>query len=136
MNHKISKELAIHRIEQAKEDFAAGELLYSQKFYKSANNRAYYSIFHSIKAVLALEPIDFKRHKDVLAHFNKNYINTEVFPKDMGRKIVNASIIREDSDYDDEFVVDANKTKEQLGVAKELIKLVEEYVEKEDSSSL
>lgn len=128
MNAKISKELAKHRIEQAKEDLEAGNLLYDKGFYKSANNRAYYSIFHSIKAVLALEPVDFKRHKDVLAYFNKNYISKEIFPKAMGRKIQNASSIREDSDYDDEFIVDAEKTKEQLKTAEELIKLVEEYV--------
>lgn len=87
MVQKISKELAKHRLEQAKEDLEAGKLLYDKNFYKSANNRAYYSIFHSIKAVLALEPIDFKRHKDVLAYFNKNYINKEIFPRMMGRKI-------------------------------------------------
>ena len=128
MNQKVSKELANHRLEQAKEDLDAGYLLYEKEFFKSANNRAYYSIFHSIKAVLALEPIDFKSHKNVLAYFNKNYINTEIFPKSMGRKIINASTIREDSDYDDEFVVNSNKTKEQLEVAKELIELVEKYL--------
>ncbi len=128
MKNKISKELANHRVEQAKEDFQAGVLLYEKNFYKSANNRAYYSIFHSIKAVLSLEPIDFKRHKDVIAYFNKNYINTEIFPKSMGRRIQNASTIREDSDYDDEFVVNADKTKEQLDTAEELIKLVENYI--------
>ncbi len=129
MKNKISKELANHRVEQAKEDFQAGVLLYEKNFYKSANNRAYYSIFHSIKAVLSLEPIDFKRHKDVIAYFNKNYINTEIFPKSMGRRIQNASTIREDSDYDDEFVVNADKTKEQLDTAEELIKLVENYID-------
>ena len=82
MVQKISKELAKHRLEQAKEDLEAGKLLYDKNFYKSANNRAYYSIFHSIKAVLALEPIDFKRHKDVLAYFNKNYINKETINDD------------------------------------------------------
>lgn len=94
MSPKISKELSKHRIEQAKEDLVASEMLYNGKLYKSANNRAYYSIFHSIKAVLALEPIDFKRHKDVIAYFNKNYIHPETFPKNMGRKIVEASKIR------------------------------------------
>ena len=125
MVQKISKELAKHRLEQAKEDLEAGKLLYDKNFYKSAN----YSIFHSIKAVLALEPIDFKRHKDVLAYFNKNYINKEIFPRMMGRKIQNASAIREDSDYDDEFIVDADKTNEQLKTAEELIELVDKYID-------
>lgn len=130
MSPKISKELAFHRLEQAIEDLGAGKLLYSQKYYKSANNRAYYSIFHSIKAVLALEPVDFKKHKDIIAYFNKNYINTELFPKEMGRKIVKASKIREDSDYDDEFIVNDEKTLEQLQTAEELIKLIEEYIKR------
>ena len=103
--------------------------MYDLKLYKSANNRAYYSIFHSIKSVLALEPIDFKRHKDVQAYFNKNYINTEIFPKTMGRRISEASKMREDSDYDDEFIVNSEKTKKQIETADELIKLIEKYIE-------
>ena len=43
MSPKISKELSKHRIEQAKEDLVASEMLYNGKLYKSANNRAYYS---------------------------------------------------------------------------------------------
>lgn len=128
MSPKISRELVKHRLEQAKEDLVASRALYDLQLYKSANNRAYYSIFHSIKAVFALEPIDFKRHKDVLAYFNKNHVHTELFPKTIGRRIMRASKIREDSDYDDEFVVKAEDTLAQIQTAEELMKLVEEYV--------
>ena len=128
MSPKISKELAKHRLEQAKEDLKACKALYDLKLYKAANNRAYYSIFHSIKAVLALEPIDFKRHKDIIAYFNKNYINKEVFSKKLGHKIAEASSIREDSDYDDDFIVKPEESLEQLKTAEELLKLVEEYL--------
>lgn len=130
MSPKISKELSNHRLEQAKENLEEAELLYNASKFKGANNRAYYSIFHCIKSVLALEPIDFKRHKDVLAYFNKNYVRTEIFSRSIGHKIVEASSIREDSDYDDEFVVDKEKTQQQIETAKELIKLVEEYINK------
>lgn len=105
MSPRISKELVKHRLEQEKEDLMACKAVYDLKLYKSSNNRAYYSIFHSIKAVFALEPIDFKRHKDVIAYFNKNYVHTEIFPRSIVRRIADASKIREDSDYDDEFVV-------------------------------
>ena len=128
MSQKISKELVKHRLEQAKEDLKASKALYDLKLYKSSNNRAYYSIFHSIKAILALEPIDFKKHKDVVGYFNKNYVHTEIFPRNMGRKITRASKIREDSDYDDEFVVKPEDTLEQIQTAEELIKLTEEYI--------
>lgn len=128
MSPKISKELSNHRLEQAKENLEEAELLYNASKFKGANNRAYYSIFHSIKAVLALEPIDFKRHKDVLAYFNKNYVHLNIFPRSIGHKIVEASAIREDSDYDDEFTVDEEKTFKQIQTAKELIDLVEKYI--------
>ena len=128
MSPKVSNELAKHRLEQAKENYEEAEILYKANKFKGANNRAYYCIFHSIKAVLALEPIDFKRHKDVIGYFNKNYVNTEVFPKDIGKRIVKSSKVREDSDYDDEYSVDSEKTMIQIETAKDLIELVEKYL--------
>lgn len=129
MSPKISKELSRHRLEQAKEDLKAAELLYKSKWYKSANNRAYYSIFHAIKSVLALEPVDFKKHKDVLAYFNKNYVNTEIFSRNLGKRVVESSKVREDSDYDDEYVAKPEATESQIETAEELIYLVEKYIE-------
>ncbi len=128
MNSKISKELVIHRLEQAKNELSDAKLLYKNKSYLSANNRAYYSIFHTIRAVLALEPIDFKKHKDVLAYFNKNYVNAEEFPRTMGKRIAQANRIREDSDYDDEYVARPEATEAQIQTAEELIKLADEYI--------
>ena len=103
-------------------------MLFEGELYKPANNRAYYSIFHSIRSVLSIEPIDFKKHKDVIAYFNKNYVNTEIFPKTIGRKISKANQIREDSDYDDKFVADRIQTELQIQTAEELLQLVENYI--------
>lgn len=33
-----------------------------------------------------IEPIAFKKHKDTLGYFNKNYVNKEIFPREIGRK--------------------------------------------------
>lgn len=130
MSPKISKELSLHRLEQAKEDLEASKVLYKARYYKSANSRAYYSVFHSIRCVLSLEPIDFKRHKDVIAYFNQHYIKAEIFPKKLGHKISVAQTTREDSDYDDEYVVSREKTQAQIETAKELLSLIEKYIEK------
>ena len=85
-----------------------------------------------ISAVLALEPIDFKRHKDVIGYFNKNYVYPEIFPRKMGSKIADASSVREDSDYDDEYIVKPEDTLKQIETAKELLKLVEAYIAKKE----
>ena len=120
---------ANYRLERAKQDLSDAEFSYKNNRFLNANNRAYYSIFHAIRAVLALEKKDFKRHKDVLAYFNQYYIKTEIFPKMISKKISEASKVREDSDYDDEFEPSAEETKFQIETARELINLVEKYLE-------
>lgn len=117
-----------YRLERAKEDLRDAKLLYDNNSFLAANNRAYYAIFHAIRAVLALERVDFKRHKDVIGYFNHHYVKTEIFPKIISKKISQASKIREDSDYDDEFVPDAEKTYIQIETAQEVIELVEKYI--------
>lgn len=125
---KTAIEFAKYRLVKAKETLKSAKLLYDNNDLTGANNRAYYSIFYAIRAVLALERVDFKRHKDVIAYFNKNYIKTEIFPRKTGSKIAQAQTIREDSDYDDEYSPSSEKTIQQIDTAKELIDMVEKYL--------
>ena len=46
----------------------------------------------------------------------------------ISRKISQANKIREDSDYDDEFLPTDEETKLQIETARELISLVEKYL--------
>ena len=128
MEKRTSIEFAKYRLERAKEEYETAQLLYKENKLLAANNRAYYSIFYSIRAVLAMEKIDFNKHKDVLAYFNKNYVKTEIFPRQIGRRIVLASKIREDSDYDDEYEPSSEATYSQIETSRELIVLVEKYL--------
>ena len=88
-NEKIGtrKDLVSYRIETAKSDLKSAKILLNAGEYKGANNRAYYAIFHAINAVHALDGRAFKRHKDAIANFNKDYVKTEIFPREVGRKI-------------------------------------------------
>ena len=70
----------------------------------------------------------YKRHKDALANFNKNYIKTEVFPKTLGRKIAEAEEIRHASDYDDFYIATREEAEEQILTAEELIDCIEKFV--------
>ena len=72
------KDLALHRMDVAKEDLETAESNYSGNHLRAANNRAYYAIYHAITAVLAIESVAFKKHKDTIAHFNKFYVKTTV----------------------------------------------------------
>ncbi len=121
------KDVANHRLQVAKEDLNAARVLLEAESYRGANNRAYYAIFHAISAVLALEGIAFKRHKDILAYFNKNYVAAEIFPREMGRKIVKAEEVRHASDYDTFYIASKEDTIYQVETADELIQLVSDF---------
>lgn len=111
MEYETIEAFAKYRIEKAEETLKSAKLLYDNNDFTGANNRAYYAIFYAIRAVLALEEIDFKRHKDVIAYFNQHYINKEIFPKKIGKKIAQAQRVREDSDYDDKYEPSKEKTR-------------------------
>jgi uncharacterized protein (UPF0332 family) len=117
-----------HRLEIANEDLETAKLTFEAGQYRAANNRAYYSIFHTICAVLAKEDIAFKKHKDVLGYFNKNYIKTEIFPKEIGRKIINAEEIRHASDYDTFYIASKDVTAKQIETAEQIYNLASVYL--------
>ena len=66
-----AKELALHRINVAKDDLEAAEMSFNSGYYRSSNNRAYYAIFRAISACLALKFKAYKQHSQVIGNFNK-----------------------------------------------------------------
>ena len=83
------KDLVLYRIETSKSDIRAAEILLAAKEFRGANNRAYYGIYHAISAVHALDGNAYKRHKDALANFNKNYVKRRFFRESLERKLLN-----------------------------------------------
>lgn len=120
-------DLIEHRFRIAREDLDTAYFLFNAEQYRGANNRAYYSIYHTIDAILSVEEIAFKRHKDTLAYFNKQYIATEIFPREMGRKNIKAEEIRHASDYDTFYIASREITLQQIETAERLFYLAKEY---------
>ncbi|MBE6005532.1 MAG: HEPN domain-containing protein [Lachnospiraceae bacterium] len=122
------EDLAKYRLDTAKTDLKSAKLLLENEDYKGANNRAYYAIYHAVSAVHALDGKSYKRHKDALGNFNKDYVRTEVFPKDMGRKIAKAEEIRHASDYDDFYIASKEETVRQIETAEDVVDQIAKYI--------
>ena len=122
------KDLARYKLERAREELDTAELLFDNERLKAANNRAYYSIYYSLTAVLCLEPIAFKKHKDTIGYFNKNYVHTDRFPREIGRNISKAAKIRHASDYDEFYIASKEEAERQIQTAKELADLVDKFI--------
>ena len=120
--------LAKQRMEKSEEMLTDAEKLLESGSYKSCNNRAYYSIFHAIRAVLALDGVEFKRHSGNIQYFQREYIKTGIFSSDDSDIIMSASEIRNSSDYDDFYVVSKATTEELVKEARVFIKKVKDYL--------
>lgn len=121
-------DLAKYKLERAREELDTAKLLFENEKLKAANNRAYYSIYYSLTAVLCLEPIAFKRHKDTIGYFNKNYVHTGLFPGEIGRNISKAAKVRHASDYDEFYIASKEEAEKQIQTAKILAELVDKYI--------
>ena len=122
MNERQS-DLSKYRIQEAKDSLRVAERCLSDGFYKDSINRSYYAAFYCIKAVLALGTVDFKRHKDVMAYFNKEYVATGIFQRELGRKQ-----LREKSDYDDFYIASKAQAEDQYNTAKYTLEQIEKYL--------
>ena len=127
MDHR-QEELSRYRIQEAKNSLKVAEHCLKEDLYKASINRSYYAAFYAIKAVLALGTIDFKRHKDVVAYFNKEYVATNVFPRELGKRLGMLKQLREKSDYDDFYIASRDQAEGQYHTAKYTIEKVEEYL--------
>lgn len=127
MDHR-QEELSRYRIQEAKNSLKVAEHCLKEGLYKDSINRSYYVAFYAIKAVLALGTIDFKRHKDVVAYFNKEYVATNVFPRELGKRLGMLKQLREKSDYDDFYIASKDQAEGQYHTAKYTIEKVEEYL--------
>lgn len=128
-NAGTRKDMVRHRLQIAGEDLETARLLFRERQYRAANNRAYYAIYHAVASVLSMYGVAFKRHRDTLGYFNKNYVATEIFPKELGHRVVKAEEIRHNSDYDPFYIASRDVTAQQIETAEKLLGLVSEYYE-------
>lgn len=124
------KDLCRYRLEKARKCLESAKLLMQSGDYCSAANRSYYSIFHCIRSLLALEGIDFSKHSGVMAYFQKNYVKTEIFGKDYSLILTEAFEVRSESDYDDYYMISKEEVEEQIQNADIFMNGIMEYLNK------
>ena len=126
----VQKDYAKYRLDKSKEDLEAAHLLFDNGNYRIANNRAYYSIFHGLRAVLVFDNFDSGKHSGIIAEFRRKYIKSGIFPVEMSKMIGSAFTVRNASDYDDMFIASKEDTREQIANAESVYKLICAYIEK------
>ena len=105
MHSQKMKDLVRFRMEQALECLQSSQREADANSFKASVNRSYYCIFHTMRALLALDEIDSKKHTGIIAAFRRKYIKTKKLPLYFSDIAGKAFEIRADSDYQDFYVL-------------------------------
>ena len=114
-----------------KEDLASAHNTYDSGEFRTANNRAYYAVFHALRAVLALDSYDSKKHSGIISEFRLRYIKTKIFESSISDMIGDTFEIRNMSDYEDMYIVSKSATLIQIQNAEKVVNAVEKYLKDE-----
>lgn len=122
-------ELASHRLQQADESLEEARFLHKgQKSARSIINRAYYSMFYSILALLIYEPFSSSKHSGVISYFNRNYIKTGIFSERLGRGLNKAFDLRQRCDYLEQVNLTIEEVEPFLDLSGEFIDSIKQYL--------
>ncbi len=113
--------LAKERIGFAREILTLGD-------YKTVANRSYNADFSAMRAVLALDGYDSKKHSGVIAEFRRRYLKTEILPRDLSFTIDSLVEVRQGSDYDDFYLLSKEEITEQLERAEAFVAAIEAWL--------
>ena len=121
-------DLVQYRLDSAEEKLKSSKILLDNGQYNDSIGRSYYALFTAVRAVLALEGVDYAKHSGVISHFQREYIKTGVFDDKCSKYLQKAFQIRNACDYDDFYLVSKQDAEEQYEHAREMISIIREFL--------
>ncbi len=106
------KALSLYRLEQAQESLAASKVLLDQNLIRPSVNRSYYAMFYAVLALLAARKEETSKHSDAIALFDREFVKSGVFKKELSRWLHDAFDLRQRSDYSPQEVIGKDEAAE------------------------
>ncbi|MDD3436238.1 MAG: HEPN domain-containing protein [Candidatus Gastranaerophilales bacterium] len=95
---------------------------------QSAQNRLYYAIFYAVNALAKSKGFITSKHSQLLGWFNREYVKTEILPKEIAKIYVETYEFRQKSDYTFSFKPNAEKLKLSMNEAEVLINKIKKIL--------
>jgi uncharacterized protein (UPF0332 family) len=116
------------RLQQAQKALEAGQLLFEQDFYADSINRFYYSMFYAVLALLVTRQLGTSKHKGAIALFDREFVKTGIFSKQMSIGLHFAFEQRLEADYADLVDSSIDDARECYANAESFLRQVREYL--------
>ena len=121
-------DLAVARLDHAREDLDTAVLVCAAGDYRSAANRSYYAFFHAVRALAALDHVEMRKYSGYISEFRKRYTKTGIFGKHMSDILTDAFEVRNESDCGDFFVIAKADVEQQIRDARQFLNEIEKYL--------
>lgn len=119
--------LSSYRMQKAKDCLATAQSLVETDPATSLN-RSYYAVFHAMRAVMALDERDFKKHSALISYFRQTYIKPGLFPTSCSKTIEDLFRIRQKSDYEDFYLISKAEVEKQASNAALFMEAIAAYL--------
>ena len=121
-------DLARLRLDHAREALDTAVLVCDAGDHRTAANRSYYAIYHAVRALAAMDHVEMRKHSGYISEFRKRYTKTGIFDKRLSDILTDAFEVRNESDYDDFFVIAKEDVRQQIEDAKLFLTAIEAYL--------
>ena len=122
------KALIKYRLDQAEESLEAAKILLDKDLIRQCVNRAYYGMFYSVLALLAIGKKETSRHSGAISLFDKEFVKEGLFTKEFSRWLHEAFDLRQRSDYAPSFDLSREQAERTLQNAVMFVKGVKEVL--------
>ena len=122
------EDLLRYRMEQAHETLREAEILLSESALRGTISRAYYAMFYAVLALLATKQLGTSKHSGALALFDREFVKTGVFPRELSRSLHLAYDRRQTHDYGEMVRVHRSIAEETMGDAMTFVAAVESHL--------
>ena len=115
-------------VEKGRRTLRAAEEHLSKEDFDFASSKAYYAVFHLMQAALLTKEKTYSKHAGVISGFSEHFVKPGIFPAQFGEFIQKLRKDRELGDYGYQLSVDSEESIEDVRIAQEILRVIEEYL--------
>jgi len=128
MSDNSQQELIDYRLQQADDSVLEARTLAQVSLWRGAINRAYYAMFYATLALTVEKQQVISKHTGVIAFFDKEFIRTGIFPKELSRSLHFAFERRQNSDYGELLSENAEEVIQAIDESAKFVEKVKDYL--------
>jgi Uncharacterized conserved protein related to C-terminal domain of eukaryotic chaperone, SACSIN len=114
---------------KASEKLETARIMYKNARYDDAVSRAYYAAFHAMTAALLSRNLSYSSHGQVIGAFNREFIKTDIFPKNYSAVIQALFDDRQIGDYGIFVKISKSAAREHINKAEKMVEAIRLFLE-------